>query len=113
MLRPQKLVEEFFTPPAKKSFWAKKPKLFYLWGHSYEFPQRNNWEVIEKFGQIMAERDDVWHATNMEIYKYVKAFESLIFSSDLTLVANPSATDLYITFRDKNVLVKAGETARI
>ena len=107
------LIDEFFKEPVKKSPLNIRPRLFYLWGHSYEFPRDNNWDVIEKFGQIMAERNDVWHATNMEIYKYVKAFESLIFSSDLSRVENPSATDLYICYNGNNVLVKAGETVRL
>ena len=107
------LVDEFFAPCTKRSSWSKKPKLFYLWGHSYEFPRDNNWDVIEKFGQKMAERDDVWHATNMEIYKYVEAFNRLVFSSDLTLVENPSAIDVYVCYKGNNVLVKAGETAKL
>ncbi|MBE6644520.1 MAG: polysaccharide deacetylase [Ruminococcaceae bacterium] len=107
------LVDEFFAESGKASFWSKKPKLFYLWGHSYEFPRDNNWDVIEKFGQKMAERDDVWHATNMEIYKYVEAFNRLVFSADLTLVENPSAMDVYIFYKGNNILVKAGETAKL
>ena len=102
------LVEKFIAPPENPR--RIKPQLFYLWGHSYEFPMHNNWDVIEKFGQIMSEQNDIWHATNMEIYNYVKAFESLVFSSDFTMVHNPTATDVYLYVRNKNVLVKSGET---
>ena len=94
-------------------FWAKKPRLFYLWGHSYEFPRDNNWDRIEKFGQIMAERDDVWHATNMEVYKYVEAFKRLVFSADGNRIENPSAIDVYLNVSDKDVIVKAGECVSI
>ena len=107
------LIEEFFAPPQKNYFWAKKPKLFYLWGHSYEFPKDDNWNVIEKFGEIMASRNDVWHATNMEIYKYVDAFERLVFSHDLKTIENPTSTDLYINVLGKEVLIKAGETVSV
>ena len=106
------LVDEFLGPDTGKFawyFWAKKPRLFYLWGHSFEFPKDNNWDRIEEFGKRMAEHNDVWHATNMEIYKYVEAFNRLIFSADGNRIENPSAIDVYINVRDKDVLVKAGE----
>lgn len=107
------LVDEFLNTEDRNYFWSKKPRLFYLWGHSYEFPRDNNWDRIEKFGQIMAERDDVWHATNMEIYKYVEAFKRLVFSADGTRVENPSAIDVYIRASEKDVLIKAGECVSI
>lgn len=107
------LVDEFLNTEDRNYFWSKKPRLFYLWGHSYEFPRDNNWDRIEKFGQIMAERDDVWHATNMEIYKYVEAFNRLVFSADGSRIENPSAIDVYIRAREKDVLIKAGESVSI
>ena len=106
------LVDEFLAPPAREYFWSMKPRLFYLWGHSYEFPRDNNWDVIEKFGEIMSKRDDVWHATNMEIYKYIEAFNRLVFSSDLNYVENPSAIDVYICYKGKNVIARAGQTIK-
>ena len=107
------LVDEFFAPPARSYFWSQKPKLFYLWGHSYEFPRDNNWERIEEFGRRMAERDDVWHATNMEVYKYVEAFNRLIFSANASYIENPSAINVYIRWKDKDITIKAGETVKI
>ena len=29
-------------------------------------------------------REDIWYATNMEIYEYTKAYESLVYSADVT-----------------------------
>ena len=104
------LVDKFLEPENLTRQWSTKPKLFYLWGHSYEFPRDNNWEVIEKFGEIMSKRDDVWHATNIEIYKYVEAFKRLVFSLDLSYVENPSAIDVYLFVFGKHVVAKAGET---
>ena len=43
-----------------------KPQVFYLWGHSYEFDVNNNWNVIEDFCRLIAERDDIFYATNAE-----------------------------------------------
>jgi len=61
----------------------------------------------------MAERNDVWHATNMEVYKYVEAFKRLVFSADGKRIENPSAIDVYLNVMDKDVIVKAGECVSI
>lgn len=106
------LVDKFLEPDPPKAI-QKKPKLFYLWGHSYEFPRDNNWEVIEKFAKIMGSREDVWHATNMQVYDYVDAFKRLRFSSAFTYVENPSVIDVYMTVNDKNILAKAGAVTKI
>ena len=45
--------------------------MFYLWGHSYEFDENDNRDVIEKFAEFVGGRDDIWYATNIEIYDYV------------------------------------------
>ena len=89
------------------------PSLFYLWGHSYEFDDDDNWEVIERFCEKMGGRDDVWYVTNIEIYDYVKAFERLEFSADGKLVYNPSFTDLYFNLGGKNYMIRPGETVTI
>lgn len=91
-------------------FWAQSPKLFYLWGHSYEFNNNNNWEVIEEFAEYIGGREDVWYATNIEIYNYVKAYDSLRFGAGGDKVYNPSALDVYINYYGKEILVKSGET---
>ncbi|MBQ8577900.1 MAG: polysaccharide deacetylase family protein [Clostridia bacterium] len=43
------------------------PMLFYVWGHSYEFADRDNWDVIERFCDYMAGRDDIFYGTNAEV----------------------------------------------
>ena len=65
-------------------------KLFYLWGHSYEFEDGNNWEVIEQFSERIGRRDDIWYATNIEIIDYLDAAKRLNFAADNSFVYNPS-----------------------
>lgn len=43
------------------------PQLFYIWGHSYEFDRDNNWDMFERFCQIIAGRDDIFYGTNAQI----------------------------------------------
>lgn len=44
------------------------PKIFYIWGHSYEFdiyPER--WEMFDEFCKIISGKDDIFYGTNKEI----------------------------------------------
>ena len=110
------LAEEFLEDRTYPYYWtnANAPKLFYLWGHSYEFNDSNNWEIIEEFCKKVGNREDVWYATNIEIYDYVKAYENLKFSANGKSVYNPSAVDVCINYMGRGeVLVKAGETAKL
>ena len=53
-----------------RQFAAAKPdhpQLFYLWGHSYEFAQFDNWELIEEFCRIVSGREDIFYGTNAEV----------------------------------------------
>lgn len=93
--------------------YRKEPLLFYLWGHSYEFNDSNNWYIIEDFAKRVAQAKDVYHATNIEIYDYVKAYESLIYSANGNIIYNPTVIDVYLRIDDKNVLVKAGQTIKL
>ena len=89
------------------------PRLFYLWGHSYEFDDCNNWEHMETLCDTLAGKDDTWYATNGEIYAYVKAYEALEFSADDTIVHNPTATDMWLNVDGHICCVKAGETTTL
>ena len=99
------------TDPDKQR--NKQPMMFYLWGHSYEFEDANNWGLIEDFCKTVGNREDIWYATNIEIYDYVKAFDSLAFSVDGTKVYNPSATDVYLRVGGTTCVAYAGKTTKI
>lgn len=74
---------------------VSKPMVMYVWGHTYEFDNDNNWELIEELFERCHKNPDIWFATNMEIYNYINAFKSLIFSADGKTVHNPSSTDVF------------------
>ncbi len=111
--RLMELAEQFVNLPKGRHFWYDPPKLFYLWGHSYEFDTNNNWNVIEEFAEFMGGREDIWYATNIEIYDYVTAFDRLEYSADGAFVHNPSAIDLYLSYKDKPAIVPAGKTVEL
>ena len=65
------LLDRFILEDPNKSYRAE-PLLFYLWGHSYEFENNGNWNVIEKFCEKISKTDNIWCATNSEIYDYCR-----------------------------------------
>ena len=84
--------------------------LMYVWGHSYEFTNDNNWEVIEDFCKLMGGHEDIWYATNIEIIDYMEVLNRLQFSADGEKVYNPSAQSAWLAVgRDKIVEVPGGE----
>lgn len=93
--RIMELAEKFVTSDFKDSS-VFYPKLFYVWGHSYELDAGSRWDKFEDFIKFVSNRQDVWYATNIEIVDYVNAFRSIISSSDSSILYNPSATDLYL-----------------
>lgn len=91
----------------------RAPWLFYLWGHSYEFENDDNWDVIEAFAEKVGNRSDIWYATNIEIYEYVNAYKQLIFSMDGSIVHNPTATTLYFEINKTSFCIEAGKTRNL
>jgi len=87
-----------------------EPMMFYVWGHAYEFPRKDNWHVMENFCEKIGGRTDIWYATNIEIYRYVKAYEALVFSAEGTSVYNPGAQDIWFAKDGDVFCVKGGET---
>lgn len=99
-----------FLEYSPKDAWRRRPQLFYLWGHSYEFSDNDNWDIIERFAEKMGGNEDIWYATNMEIYDYVTAFRSLVFNCEASIVHNPSAIKVWFHEEEKVYCINPGET---
>jgi peptidoglycan/xylan/chitin deacetylase (PgdA/CDA1 family) len=106
--RLMELAKRFIEEEPGRYYWSQTPRLFYLWGHSFEFAENNNWHIIEEFASYAGNRDNVWYATNMEIYNYVKAYEALQFAADGSFVYNPGSMDVCINYMGREFLVSAG-----
>ncbi len=86
------------------------PRLFYLWGHSYEFDNNDNWELLEQLCATLGGHDDCWYATNIEIYDYVQAYRALQFSADGKTVYNPTLQKVWFAVDKTLYSVGSGET---
>lgn len=89
---------------------GRAAKLFYVWGHSFEFDRKDNWEHLDELCRTLAGKEDVWYATNMEIYEYVKAYDSLVFSADSRRVYNPTLKTVWFDDDGKLYQLEPGQT---
>ena len=88
--------------------------LMYVWGHSYEFDDRNNWDVMERFCALVGGREDTWYCTNIEFMDAMDDFARLQFAADNAFVHNPNARDCWIRVNDgEPVRIPGGETVRL
>ncbi len=103
-----------FTSIKQNRLHDADPLLFFVWGHAYEFNDKNNWELIENFlEKVTAYKDDLYFGTCGEICDYVNGFNLLETSLDRSVIYNPTVYDYYLQVNLKNVLVKSGETVRL
>lgn len=104
---PELMKKAEFFANFKKSQYLK---LMYVWGHSYEFNNNDNWHVIEEFCEYMGGRDDIWYATNIEIIDYMDAAKRLLFSADNETVYNPNVCSVWLQLNsDKCVEISGGQ----
>lgn len=107
-------IEEFLALDQDKLYRAKRwPKLFMLWGHSFEFDRENNWELLEELCRLLGNQEDIWYATCMEIYEYVQAYQALVFSADSTRVYNPTLHKVWFDVDGTLYSVAPGQTITI
>lgn len=104
--RLNELIKKFVETPS----FCNNPEMFYLWGHSYQFDDNDNWSLIEKFAEYSGGHNHIWYATNIEIYDYVKAYERLQTSYNKRIIHNPSTIDVWIDIKNEVYCVEAGKT---
>jgi len=95
------LIDNFVNDADKTSKYFYQ-KLLYIWGHSYELDGHETWELMEDTLKRLSGKEDVWYATNIEIYNYEQAVKGLVYSADKTMVYNPSAISVWIK-KDEDV----------
>jgi len=85
--------------------------LMYVWGHSYEFSDHDNWPLMEEFCRLVSARKEIWYATNIQIVEYMGAAKRLRFTVSGDRVYNPSHASVWISVDGETVEVQGGETA--
>lgn len=87
--------------------------LMYVWGHSFEFNNDGNWNLIEDFCKLVGNKEDTWYATNIQIVDYLHLCDELRFSADGSFVYNPGADTAYLSVDGKMVEVPGGKSVTL
>ncbi|MDY4041442.1 MAG: polysaccharide deacetylase family protein [Collinsella sp.] len=89
------------------------PYLLYVWGHGYEATGLDAWKALEDLLDAVAGRDDTWSASNIEVFDYVQALRSLVYSSTGEFLYNPSRMDVWLLVDRAPLRIPSGETVSI
>lgn len=105
-------IEEFNSIDLSKTTFSpgRYPRLFYMWGHSFEFERSDSWSLLDKICGKLAGRKDVWYATNIEIYEYVNAYNQLVFSADGRIIYNPTLFEIWLDIDGVTYSIASGKT---
>ena len=107
-------IDKFLSfDPKAVPFQRRLPKIFFFWGHTYEFDERDNWDSAEEICEKLGGKDDIWYATNIEICNYINAYHSLIFSADSSIVYNPTVTTVWFETESAIYKISPNETLKI
>ena len=108
-------IDEFLNLDiSPETYHARRvPRLLYIWGHSFEFEKKNNWEHMEEICSKLANNDEIWYATNIEICDYVESYKSLKYSANGHRIYNPSLFEIWFDADSKIYSIKPGETMLI
>ena len=101
---------------ATKAPW-RAGGVLYIWGHSYELDNAEapvKWfELEEMLKQLSDVSDNLWFATNIEIYDYTQAIKRLRHSANGKVIYNPSDIDICISIDDEPLVVKACSSVEV
>ena len=104
------LVESFLTEKPTAYFWSGGPKVFILFGHSFEFEEAGNWDLAEQFAATIGRRENIFYTTLGELCEYDSAYRRLEYSADGSKVFNPTCRTIWLNNRGKEIVLGAGKT---
>ena len=84
--------------------------VFYIWGHSYEFHDKNDWAGLERIFKPLSGKTDVWYCTNIELFDYEAARQRIVIAANRASAYNPNGMPVTLKLEDRLFDVPAGQT---
>lgn len=72
--------------------------LLSAWGHSYEFDVRSDWDRFERQLSSLSGCENIWYATNIDIFDYYNTWHTMRCSADGNTLKNMSCITLFGSF---------------
>ncbi|CAM2891302.1 polysaccharide deacetylase family protein [Rariglobus hedericola] len=92
---------------------ARYSGVFYIWGHAFEFFDKNDWEGIERIYKPLSGHADVWYCTNIELFDYEEARKRVQIAANRATAFNPSALTVTLNVDGKLVDVPPGQLVKL
>ncbi len=92
------------TVPERFKTWLENPHqsgVFFVWGHGFEFQNRQDWGAIERIYKPLSGHEAVWYCTNIELFDYEAARERLVIAANRRTAYNPSAIPVWVNVDGK------------
>ena len=87
--------------------------VFYIWGHGFEFHDRNDWDGLERIFKPLSGHADVWYCTNIELFDYEEARRRLVVAANRATAYNPSGLPVTLSVDGTLVTVPPGTTVSL
>jgi peptidoglycan/xylan/chitin deacetylase (PgdA/CDA1 family) len=84
--------------------------VFFIWGHSYEFHINNDWPALDRILKPLANKPDVWYCTNIQLFNYEAARQSLQLAANGKCAHNPSSLPVTLLIDNKPLDLPPGQT---
>ena len=91
--------------------WASG--VFYIWGHSYEFHDRNDWAGLERIYKPLSGQPEAWYCTNIELFDYEAARQRIAIAANRASVLNPSGIPVWLKADERLMEIPAGQTVSL
>lgn len=86
--------------------------LFYVWGHSWEFKNKERWNIITKFCNKIGKEKNIWSIGTGEYTNYLRAIEKVEIGNGE--IYNPTDNSpVWILLSDKIKKLSPGERLRV
>lgn len=88
---------------------TKKQYLYWfsVWGHSYEFDNDGNWNMVEEFCSIIGNQDDIWYTTVIGMVDYLNAAKRVHVAVSGDFAENPSSFPVWLSVDNRLVEIPA------
>jgi len=92
---------------------ARYSGVFFVWGHGFEFHDRNDWAGLERIYKPLSGHADVWYCTNIELFDYEEARQRVQIAANRATAFNPSALAVTLNVDGRLVEVPPGGLAQL
>jgi peptidoglycan/xylan/chitin deacetylase (PgdA/CDA1 family) len=84
--------------------------VFFIWGHTYEFNNKNDWQSLERIYKPLAGKLDVWYCTNIQLFDYEHARRQIQIAANKKSAHNPTALPITLLVDGRSIEVPPGAT---